>query len=249
MPTWFSDNSAYPNSILNDKYFKQSLNNCKGLYVLSNYHAKFLKTIIPQIPINVLYHPTEIPENKFDFNKFIKNKNKSLVNIGWWLRKLNSFYLLNSPYNKIRLLPNNKCKDTIFRLSKVERSLYGIELTESQNNSVKLIDHLSNNDYDTLLTENIVFLDLYDSSANNAIIECIARATPILINKHPAVIEYLGEEYPFYFKDYDDVSYKLNDIDLIKSTHQYLLNFPLRKNIMIETFISDFEKSEIYKNL
>jgi glycosyltransferase involved in cell wall biosynthesis len=249
MPTWFSDNSAYPNSILHDKYFKQSLQNCKGLYVLSNYHARFLKTIIPQIPINVLYHPTEIPENKFNFEKFVKNKNKSLVNIGWWLRKLNSFYQLNSPYNKIRLLPNNKCKDTIFRLSKIERALYGINLTEEQNKSVKMVDHLSNDDYDTLLTENIVFLDLYDSSANNAVIECIARATPILINKHPAVIEYLGEEYPFYFKDYDDVSYKLNDIDLIKQTHQYLLNFSLRKNIMLDTFIDDFKKSEIYQKL
>lgn len=162
---------------------------------------------------------------------------------------MNSFYQLNSPYSKIRLLPNNKCKDTIFRLSKVERTLYNIELTEEQNKSVKLVDHLSNDEYDKLLTQNIVFLDLYDSSANNAIIECIARGTPLLINRHPAVIEYLGEEYPFYFENYNDATNKLNDIDLIKHTNQYLLNFSLRKNIMIETFISDFEKSEIYQNL
>jgi len=122
-------------------------------------------------------------------------------------------------------------------------------LTEEQNKSVKLVDHLSNDEYDKLLTQNIVFLDLYDSSANNAIIECIARGTPLLINKHPAVIEYLGEEYPFYFENYDDVTNKLNDIHLIKHTNEYLLNFSLRKNIMIETFISNFEKSEIYKNL
>ena len=249
MPTWFSDNNAYPNSILNDKYFKRSLVNCKGLYVLSEYHAKFLRTVIPQTPVNVLYHPTEIPENKFNFNNFIKNENKSLVNIGWWLRKLNSFYQLNSPYTKIRLLPNNKCKDTIFRLSKIEKTLYDIQLTDDQNKSVKLVDHLSNNEYDKLLTENIVFLDLYDSSANNAIIECIARGTPLLINRHPAVIEYLGEEYPFYFKDYNEATNKLHDIDLIKYTNEYLLNFSLRKNIMLETFIDDFKKSTIYQNL
>ena len=162
---------------------------------------------------------------------------------------MNSFYQLNGPYNKIRLLPNNKCKDTIFRLSKIERTLYNIELTEKQKKSVQLIDHLSNDEYDKLLTQNIVFLDLYDSSANNAIIECIARGTPLLINKHPAVIEYLGEEYPFYFENYNDATNKLNDINLIKYTNEYLLNFSLRKNIMIETFISDFEKSEIYQNL
>ena len=249
MPTWFSDNNAYPNSILHDKYFKQSLINCKGLYVLSNYHAKFLRTMVPQIPVNVLYHPTEVPDNKFDFNKFLNNKNKSLVNIGWWLRKLNSFYQLNSPYNKIRLLPNNKCKDTIFRLSKIERTLYEIELTDEQNKSVRLLDHLSNDEYDKLLTENVVFLDLYDSSANNAIIECIARGTPLLINKHPAIIEYLGEEYPLYFDNYTNATDKLNDIDLIKRTHEYLMDFPLRKNIMIDTFITQFNESEIYQKL
>jgi hypothetical protein len=249
MPTWFSDNSAYPNSILNDKYFKQSLIYCKGLYVLSKYHANFLKVIISHIPINVLYHPTEIPDNKFNFENFIKNNDKSVVNIGWWLRKLNSFYLLNSPYKKVRLLPNNKCKDTIFRLSKVERALYNIELTEHQTKSVNLLDHLSNDDYDKLLTENIIFLDLYDSSANNAIIEAIARATPILINRHPAVIEYLGEDYPFYFNDYNEAENKLKNLDLIRQTHNYLLNFDLRKNIMLETFVSEFSNSEIYQKL
>jgi hypothetical protein len=249
MPTWFSDNNAYPNSILNDKYFKRSLVNCKGLYVLSEYHARFLRTVIPNTPVNVLYHPTEIPDNKFSFENFVKNKDKSVVNIGWWLRKLNSFYLLNSPYKKIRLLPNNKCKDTIFRLSKIERAVYNIELTNEQNQSVNLVDHLSNEDYDKLLTENIIFLDLYDSSANNAIIEAIARATPILINRHPAIIEYLGNDYPFYFTDYNDAENKLKDLDLIGETHNYLLNFDLRKNIMLETFISDFKESEIYQKL
>ena len=61
---------------------------CTGF--LSNYYKRFLKRYLPQIPINVLYHPTEIPDLKFNFDKFFKNKNKSVVNIGWWLRKLNS---------------------------------------------------------------------------------------------------------------------------------------------------------------
>ena len=118
------------------------------------------------------------------------------------------------------------------------------EITEFFRLSIESI-----NDYDKLLTENIIFLDLYDSSANNAIIEAIARATPILINRHPAVIEYLGNEYPFYFNDYKDAENKLNNLDLIRETHNYLLNFDMRKNIMLETFISDFNKSEIYQNL
>ena len=250
MPLWFSDNNSYPQTLIHDEYFRESLSYCKGLYVLSEYYKRFLKHYIPNIPINVLYHPTEIPDLKFNFNNFINNDNKCIVNIGWWLRKLNSIFLLDGgKYNKIRLMPNNKCKDTILRLTNIERDLFDFRLTEKQLNSVKLVDHLENDEYDKLLTQNIVFLDLYDTSANNAVIECIARGTPLLINKHPATIEYLGEDYPFYFHSLKDANEKLNDIDLIKDTHQYLMTFDKRKQITIEYFKQQFEQSEIYKSL
>jgi len=250
MPLWFSDNNSYPQTIIHDEYFKESLNSCKGLYVLSNYYKKFLKHYLPQIPINVLYHPTEIPELKFNFDNFYKNQNKRVVNIGWWLRKLNSIFLLDGgQYQKIRLMPNNKCKDTILRLTNIERDLYNIKLDEKQLNSVKIINHLENNDYDELLSQNIVFLDLYDTNANNAVIECIARGTPILINRHPATIEYLGEEYPFYFDSLKEANEKLNNIDLIRDTHQYLMTFDKRKQTTIEYFKQQLKDSEIYQSL
>jgi len=250
MPLWFSDNNSYPQTIIHDEYFKESLNSCKGLYVLSNYYKKFLKHYLPQIPINVLYHPTEIPDLKFNFNNFYKNKNKKVVNIGWWLRKLNSIFLLDGgQYEKIRLMPNNKCKDTILRLTNIERDLYNFTLSKNQINSVKFIDHLDNNDYDVLLSQNIVFLDLYDTSANNAVIECIARGTPLLVNRHPATIEYLGEEYPFYFDSLKEANEKLNNIDLIRDTHKYLMTFDKRKQITIEYFKEQFKESDIYQSL
>lgn len=248
MPLWFSDNNAYPQSIIHDSYFRDSLNSCKGLYVLSDYYKRFLKYYIPHIAIEVLYHPTEIPDVKFSYEKFINNNNKKIVNIGWWLRKLNSIFLLNAP-NKIRLLPNNKCKDTILRLNSIERSLLNLKLTSEQFSSVKMIDHLSNDDYDDLLSENIVFLDLYDTSANNAVVECIARGTPLLINKHPATLEYLGEDYPFYFDNLEEASEKCKDLKLIKDTNEYLMNFDKRKQITIEYFKEQLINSKIYKSL
>ena len=42
MPLWFSDNNSYPQTLIHDEYFKESLNSCKGLYVLSNYYKRFL---------------------------------------------------------------------------------------------------------------------------------------------------------------------------------------------------------------
>lgn len=249
MKPWFTDNASCANMMVNDRYFNESLKYCKGLYVLSEYHARYLREVIKRVPINVLYHPTEIPDQIFNIENFINNSDKKLYNIGWWQRKLNSFYKLNSPYRKVRLLPNNRCSETIERLERIERAIYDINLSQDEKDSVESKNHIENDKYDHELSENLVFLDLYDSSANNAIIECIARATPILINKHPAVIEYLGEDYPFYYASYQEAENKLNEIELIYKTHEYLLNSQKRKNISINTFLQEFERSTIYNSL
>ena len=249
MPCWFSDNGAYPNMILSDYIFKQSLAYCKGIYVLSQYHANYLKLFIPEIPINVLHHPTDIPQNVFTYDKFITNQNKFVVNIGWWLRKLNSFFLLNSPYKKLQILPIDKCKSVVTRLRSIEKTVCDINITDAEYNSVEFTEQLTNEEYDELLSKNIVYLNLYDSSANNAIIECIARGTPLLVNKLPAIVEYLGEEYPFYFDNEQEANQKLNDLNLIRKTHEYLITFEKQKFILIDNFIEDFKNSTIYKNL
>ena len=49
-------------------------------------------------------------------------------------------------------------------------------------------------------------------------------------------IEYLGEKYPFYFDSLKEANEKLNNIDLIRDTHQYLMTFDKRKQITIEYF-------------
>ena len=70
-----------------------------------------------------------------------------------------------------------------------EKEIYNIEIEQKYIDNTETSSSLSNEDYDILLSENIVFLDLYDSSANNAVIECIARATPLLVNNLVWVIK------------------------------------------------------------
>ena len=69
----------------------------------------------------------------------------------------------------------------------------------------------------------IVFVDLYDASANNALVECVIRNTPILINKIPGVIDYLGEDYPLYFNTLEEIPNLLTDDNIYKA-NQYLIN-------------------------
>ena len=95
----------------------------------------------------------------------------------------------------------------------------------------------------------MVFLDLYDSSANNAVIECIARGTPLLINPIPGVVEYLGEDYPFYFNTLQEAAEKAKNFELIKDTNNYLLECETRKKLSKDHFRESIIESEIYESL
>ena len=107
---------------------------------------------------------------------------------------------------------------------------------------------MDNDSYDVLMTENIVFINLVDASAVNTIIECIVRSTPIIVNKHPAVVELLGEKYPLYFSNNNNTRYMTLNIEinnllsndkLIRNAHNYLKS--MDKNLFyINTFVNEF---------
>jgi hypothetical protein len=98
-----------------------------------------------------------------------------------------------------------------------------------------------------LLSENIVFIELYDANANNTIVECIARGTPILVNPLPAVVEYLGEDYPLYFNNLPEAAEKALDLKLILEAHQYLMECETRGKLGSGYFLKSFCESEVYR--
>jgi GR25 family glycosyltransferase involved in LPS biosynthesis len=252
-PSWFSADSS-PSAIINSREFQDSLPMCKGLYTLSKYHADFLKCFLKNVPIETFYHPTEIPDLKFSFDKFVDNNDKKVVNIGWWLRKLTSIYRLETDpavFQKIRLVPPiiSVPEHILTNLIEVEGAFFKRPLTEEMQRSVIDVRHMANEDYDDLLSKNIVFLDMYDASANNAIIECMARRTPVLVNPLPAVVEYLGPEYPFYFTGLEDASKKLKNVGLIKATHEYLTSSGVVEKITGDYCLNTIRNGAIWKSL
>lgn len=70
--------------------------------------------------------------------------------------------------------------------------------------SVTLLPRLEDDKYVRLSSEKIVFCDYIDCSASNTILECISTSTPIILNKLPAIVEYLGEDYPLYIETITD---------------------------------------------
>lgn len=104
-------------------------------------------------------------------------------------------------------------------------------------NSVSVIEHLDNDKYDTLLSENIVFIQLVDASAVNTVIECIIRDTPILVNPIEPVIEILGSEYPCFYNTMYEASKLLENADAIRQAHEYLKTIDKTK-FMVSTFVN-----------
>jgi tetratricopeptide (TPR) repeat protein len=254
MPIWFNYQKS-PQKLFEKEIWQASLPHCLGLFSLSEYNAEWLRKQTGK-PVSVLTHPTEIPDKQFDFDRFVTNPHKKVVQIGWWLRKLHSIYQLplaqNNPlgYEKVRIGFLFDSAEAVFaQLMKVEARIYKLKIDETYLANTTTIRHLPDDEYDDLLSMNIAFVDLYDSSANNAIIECIARGTPLLVNPLPAVKEYLGENYPMYFNTLAEAAAKALDIVLILETHQYLKSCETRHKLSAAYFIDSFRNSEVYRSI
>ena len=60
---------------------------------------------------------------------------------------------------------------------------------------------VSPEDFEKIFEKNIIFVNYVDISTSNTLLEAVSHNTPILVNKHPAVVEVLGEDYPLYYSD------------------------------------------------
>jgi hypothetical protein len=226
--------------------FIVSLKNCICLFTLSSYIREFLvkklKAFNYNIKVIVLKHP--IKDNsvlQFDINNYINSKKKKLLQIGQQTRKISDFFFLKNNHYKIWLTGNKnmeECKTILDRelnYFKINRSLL--------NKNVLIYYTKTYNEYDNLLSRGIVFINLIDCGANNTVIECIIRNTPIIVNKIPGVIEYLGIDYPLYYNDISEVDALVNNINKIKDAHLYL------KNMNKSDLSLDYFKSNLYKEI
>ena len=93
---------------------------------------------------------------------------------------------------------------------------------ESNQTSVKVLERLSNSDYDKLLSENIVTLNLYEVAACNTVIECIVRNTPIIVNRLKGLEEVLGADYPLFYESLDEADTLCTDLNAIAAGYQHL---------------------------
>jgi hypothetical protein len=206
-------NKILPLSLLvKDFYFLDKLKDCEKIFVFTEHIKNFLIQETGFKEIESLTHPA--PE--FLFNKNWNHQSDRVLHIGQHLRKYHSFLEIET-----------KKKKTMLNPFKCERDL--LEIKKYSSKSVSLLKNIDLNDYIDFLTNSIVFLDLYDVAACNTIIECIILGVPILVKKLEGCVEYLGQDYPFYFSDLNEADKKIDDKDKIILTHNYLVNMNKEK--------------------
>jgi hypothetical protein len=221
---------------------------CRGLITLSTRMKRWLEERV-DVPVLGVKHPTPTPPVRFDYAKFLRNPDRRLIHVGWWLRRFASFHRLptDSP-RKTLLLPfaDDAMRSRILPI--IERDLVHHNVPPLHDWNVDILPYQNHAAYDRLLSENIVFLHLYETVANNAILECIVRHTPVLVNPLHDVVEYLGPQYPLYFDDLDEAAEKAQDLDLIRQAHEYLRDMP-KDDLTAESFRNSIANSELYRGL
>lgn len=247
VPEWFQSEQSN-DFIFQTDLWKQSLPFCRGLFTLSKYHRLNLEKKL-DVPIANLLFPTEEPKLKWSWERFTANREKKVVQVGWWLRKLHTIFMLPTrSYKKIFLRITHTDLDSLLRMERCILIGQG-KFADKMYDTVEQVLYIPHQAYDELLAENIVIMDLYDSSANNTIVECIVRCTPILINRLESVIEYLGEEYPLYFSSLEEAAAKMENHELLLAAHQYLEALPIRQQLGGECFLQSFANSKIYQSI
>jgi len=152
-------------------------------------------------------------------------KNKCIIQIGNWLRKTYSIFKINTNINKEILPWTKRTQDEMqYFLNKDNMTL-----TELEKGSVLKTSHICDNDYNKIFNNKIIFLNLYSSTANNVIMECIKANNPIIINRLEPIEEYLGKEYPLFYDNLTDVSTILENDELILKAFNYLKNMDKSK--------------------
>jgi len=254
MPDWFHGDAS-PQAIFAKRVWQASLPFCRGLFVLSEYHARWLRQQVTA-PVSALVHPTAKPTRRFDVDRFLANPDKRIVQVGWWLRRLASIHRLaldadnRLGYRKLRLVPDfAPGADAHLRELLARECAANGYVVDPDRGDVESRSHLPDDAYDALLADNVVFVDLIDASANNTVVECLARGTPLLVNRLPAVEEYLGADYPLYFADLGEAAAFAQDVGRLRAAHDHLLGSPMQARIEPERFRHDLEASEVYQRL
>jgi len=222
-------NSINVVKMINESEYKER---CNGLIVLTQ-KSKNILSKFTDIPIHRLWHPKEVAKNTFNINAYFKNP--ILRHPGKAYRDFYPYFNLKTDLEKIiHIEPQSQWL--------IDQSL---ELSGSPlNSTVKInLKFLKDSQYIKNLTTSLGFGYWFDCEASNSILEHLMTNTPIIANKLPSIVEYLGKDYPMYYENiiHDPDSYILNK-KFIQDTSKYLCSRSKKKRFTVKYFCDSMNK-------
>jgi hypothetical protein len=221
------------------------------LFTLTEYLATWVRNEW-EVPCDVVRYPTLVPEQLFSIDKHEAEPVKIIATIGFWLRRFTSFSMLKADgFRKVRpsLLADGKSRGMNKIRAYEEEEARSRQFNPKNVQPVEHVPRLADVAYDELLSKAVVFLDLIDASAVTTIVECMVRGTPLLVNRLPGVVEYLGTDYPFYFDTLEEAAAKLSDPMTVQAAHHYMKSNPVVKQLAPQAFLSALAETGVYQEV
>ena len=233
---------------LKGRGFRKSLERCKGLFFLTKTECDKWRIALDSLGFHRIkcdygLHPIQNHEHRFSWDAFLENEDKRIIQTGYWLRIPYSIFKLDVPHEfKKTIVPYDDRQRWYLKLfGKTD----GVWVDKQEKNSVDRVTHLSFEDYVGMLTKNVLYMELCEVSANNTVLDAILMNTPLIVNKLDGVVEYLGEDYPLYFQNRDEVSGMLSDMSRLFDAHDYLKSMD-KTRFSLEHFTENFAKFDTY---
>ena len=237
-PQWFAK-AQRPEAIFESNLWQRSFPLCRGLICLSEDLQADLNVYYPDLPTLALKFPTDLRARHFDYLKY--SRQPRVVQVGDWLRHLQAIYRIKATGHRKLMLRKRST------LKSLEREIE--EIGNFTNKSVLVKDFVSNEAYDEILSTSVVLCFLYATAANNLLLECIARHTPIIINPLPSVVEYLGDQYPLYASTIEMADALLMDRKRIREASEYLQLRAATIDLSYRGFQETIAASDLYEAL
>lgn len=245
----------YESDFTNKKLFETSLwrdnkQNCRGIITFSEHNKQLLvASIEKEIPIFVFDYPMIKSKRPWSFERFKSNEQKKLLQFGFYLRNLHSLYEFSGvPDFDKYLIRHSEMPYFKEKLAFCGERFKKVNQKPLVDDNVKDIGFLDEKYYDAWLSENIVFLELYAVNACSTLYKCISTATPILVNRLPALEELLGADYPLFYETKQAIPEILAKDQLVKQAHEHLFALPGRKSATINDFVDSVSNLSIFPN-
>lgn len=184
--------------------FRNSKKYLRGVICLSDDLASHVrKWLGRKVKILSIKHPMNDDGLRWRGVHIMQQRVRQVASLGFFLRDTRVLY--KTPEN-VEVLFGRIAGHLDWQTRRDEALRRRDSAAELHDNVITIGNRLSDTEYDNIRANCIVATWLYGASANNVVCECIASCTPIIVNKLPSVVEYLGPKYSLYADSPRDIT-------------------------------------------